>query len=99
MTPDKDRKEERKAAMTYTLRLPRTFTQDHLERLGHEEGLWEELKYDARTITVRMDKASLQALRDDAAYYCDPDGPDAVDWPALIRSAKRVLELCNAALA
>jgi hypothetical protein len=78
--------------MTYTLRLPRTFTQDHLDRLGHEEGLWEELNEDARTITVRMDRESLEALRDDAAFYC------AVDWPALIRSAKRVLELCNAAL-
>jgi hypothetical protein len=85
--------------MTYTLRLPRTFTDDHSDRLGDTEGLWEELKRDERTVTIRMDRTCLQALRDDAAYYCGKDGPDSVDWPALIRSAKRVLQICNEALA
>ena len=82
--------------MEYTLKLPHIFADDHIDRLGHELGLWEELKVSRNTVTVRMDQRTLDSLTADAAWYADTRNHDA-NWPALVRSAKRTLALCLAA--
>lgn len=82
--------------MTYTVRVPRLFYDDHMARLGDDEGLWEELQVGPRVVTVRMDRACYVSLLGDAEFYADKRNHDA-GWPALVASAKRTVAACKAA--
>jgi len=76
---------------TYTVKIPAIFYHDHMDRLGDELGLWEEIRKTKTWVEVRMDHQSYLGILGDAEFYADRKNHDC-DWAALINSAKRTVK-------
>jgi len=69
--------------------VPTRFWDDHCDRCpcdgDPQENMTREVRRAAGRVLIEGTEAQIEALRSDAAFYCDPAGPDQAP-PGLVRS-------------